>query len=223
MKFLLWLRLVPAVSLVSFGARAFEQVAAEPAKPLTIAQVWRLDAVYTDAQHGVSFRYPSSWKATTECGNHQPALAQSEEAKPIAGFGYIEGGFPRQATVGPYTNTNLEDFGIVYSAIPATSVTECETKAASIPNEHGQKAKAMFGGRTFSVYETGEGGVSQSVSGKLYVTYVQSTCYLFETDVAVASPGVVDNIPALTQAQSDAIEAHLLGMMKSVRIVAKVI
>ena len=101
--------------------------------------------------------------------------------------------------MGPYTKTNLEGVGIVYAAIPAGSGAECEARAASLANEHGHRTTAMFGGRSFSVYATGEEGMSQSISGKLYATYTQSTCYLFETDVAVASPGVLDNIQALTR------------------------
>ena len=211
------LSVVVALSLASFlTGQSFGQTAPEPAKPLTLARVWRLDATYTDPRHGVSFRYPSTWKATTQFAYHPPALTGSD-AKPIAGFGYSEGGFPRQAIVGPYTKTNLEGVGIMYSALPAGSAAECNAKAALLANEHGHTT-AVFGGRSFSVYATGEGGMSQSISGKLYVTYAQSTCYLFETDVAVASPGVLDNIPALTKAQFDSIEAYLLEMMKSVRI-----
>ena len=72
----------------------------------------------------------------------------------------------------------------------------------------------MFGGRSFSEHETG----SQSTSGKLYATYVRSICYLFETNVAVASP---DDIPALTPVQLRFIDTHLLNIMKSVRIVPR--
>ena len=60
--------------------------------------------------------------------------------------------------------------------------------------------------------------MSQSMSGELYATYASSICYRFETNVAVASPGVVDDIQTLTAAQLHDIETHLLEIMKSVRI-----
>jgi len=60
--------------------------------------------------------------------------------------------------------------------------------------------------------------MSQSIAGRLYATYVGQTCYLFETDTAVASPGALDDIQALTPAQLRSIDMHLLGIMKSVRI-----
>ena len=186
-----------------------------PGKPLTLAQVWSLNAAYTDPQHGVSFRYPSAWKPATQFGYHLPALTL--EDKPIAGFGYQEGGFPRQRVVGPYSATNLEGFGIVYAAAPAASAGACQAKAAALA-ETQEHRTLTFNGRPFTAYETAEGGMSQAISGNLYAAYVQPVCYLFETDVAIALPGALDGIPALTPAQSRSITAHLLDIMKSVRI-----
>ena len=186
------------------------------AKPVKLRQVWTLDTTYTDRQHGVTFRYPSAWQAETQFGYHPPALTLSA-TKPIAGFGYSEGGFPRDRIVGPYARTNLEGVGLVYSAVPAASVAECEAQAASLSDspEHSQ---VVLGQRSFSVYKTFSGGMSQSMSGELYATYASSICYRFETNVAVASPGVVDDIQTLTAAQLHDIETHLLEIMKSVRI-----
>jgi hypothetical protein len=70
------------------------QPAAHVVEPFTLAQIWTLDATYTDRLHGVTFRYPSVWRAETQFGYHPPALTMSVE-RPIAGFGYEEGGFPR--------------------------------------------------------------------------------------------------------------------------------
>ena len=216
------LRALPTASLtlllvVQTSGQDLAQTPAQPAKPLALTQVWTLDATYTDHQHGVTFRYPSAWKATTQFGYHPPALTVSE-ATPIAGFGYSAGGFPRDHIVGPYARTNLEGVGIVYSAVPAASTTECEAKAASL-SDSPKHWHAVFGHRPFSVYETREAGMSQSNAGELHATYVGSTCYLFETDVAVASPGALDDIQALTPAQLRYIDIHLLDIMKSVRIV----
>ncbi len=210
------LRALPPASLtLLLVVQTFGQVQT-PAKPLTLAQVWTLDVTYTDHRHGVTFRYPSSWKSTTQFGYHPPRLTNSS-ATPIAGFGYSEGGFPRDRIVGPYAGTNLEGVGIVYSAVPAASAAECEAKAASVSDspKHSQTA---FGHREFSVYEAEGIGMSQSIAGELYATYGEHTCYLFETDRAVASPGALDNIQALTPAQLSSIDAHLLDIMKSVRI-----
>jgi hypothetical protein len=203
-----------ALSLV---VPTFGQAPARPAKPFTLTQVWTFDATYTDQQHGVTFRYPSVWQAGTGFGYHPPALTARSDEKPIAGFGYGEGGFPRDRVIGPYSATNLEGFGIVYSAIPVANATECETRASSL-SETTKHRIVMFGGRSFSEHETGEGGMSQSTSGKLYATYVRPICYLFETNVALASP---DDIRALTPVQLRFIDTHLLNIMKSVRIVPR--
>jgi hypothetical protein len=187
------------------------------AKPLTLSQVWTLDGVYNDRPHGVSFRYPTSWQAETRFAQQPPLLTQSEVAAPLAGFAYSEGGFPRSKVVGPYSDTNLEGFGIVYSVVAAASASACESEAASVSASQ-KNSVVTFGGRSFRVYATAEAGMSQSLTGKLYATYVGANCYLFETDVAVVAPGVVDNVKALTSAQQQAIDAGLEAIMKSVQI-----
>jgi len=214
-------RTLPTASLilllvVQTSGQGLNQTPAESAKPLTLTQVWALDATYTDHQHGVTFRYPSSWKATKQFAYHPPALTLSD-ATPIAGFGYDEGSFPHDRIVGPYSKTNLEGVGIVYSAVPAASASKCEAKAAALTDvpKHSQ---VILGHRFFFVYETGEAGMSQSIEGKLYAAYVGATCYLFETDVATASMDPLDGIQALRPAQIRDIYRHLLSIMKSVRI-----
>jgi hypothetical protein len=201
------------------SGQGFGQTSLEPAKRLTLTQVWTLNGTYNDARHGVSFRYPAVWQPTTQFAYHPPALTRSDVAKPIAGFGYSEGGFPRARFVGPYARTNLEGFGLVYSAVPVASAAECKATAASLSDTtEGQPVR--FGDRSFTMYETGSAGMSQSISGKLYATYAGPACYLFETDVAVISPGVADNIQTLTPAQLHFIESHLVDIMKSLRVVA---
>lgn len=196
-----------------------EQASTSPAKPLTLKEVWGLDSTYTDQQHGVTFRYPSVWKAATQFGYHPPALTESDVAKPIAGFGYEEGGFPRDHIVGPYSANNLEGFGIVYSAIPAVNASECETTASTLGGGEGtpEHRLVIFNGRSFSEHHTGQAGMSQSNSGRLYAIYVRPTCYLFETDVAVAL-GTRDSVQALSPDQMRLIEDGLLKIMKSVHI-----
>lgn len=193
------------------------QTPVQSAKPFTVTQVWTFDATYTDQRHGVSFRYPSVWKPGNQFGYHPPALTQSQNES-VAGFGYEEGGFPRDRVIGPYSGTNLEGFGVVYSAVATADAAECESKASSLSLTPKHRAVTLHG-RSFTEHETGEAGMSQSVYGKLYATYVRPMCYLFETDVAEASMGALEDISALTTAQRHFIDTHLFDIMKSVRIV----
>jgi hypothetical protein len=186
-------------------------------KPPTLTQIWALDATYTDPNHGVTFRYPSVWRAATQFGYHPPALKDSF-APPIAGFAYDLDGFPHDPQIGPYASTNLEGVGVLYSAIDSASAAECKKKAASLSDVSGQH-RVVIDGRPFSVYETGEEGMSQSISGSLYSTYANHSCYLFETDVTLASEGSLDDVQGLTTPQLSFIFAHLQNIMKSVRIV----
>jgi hypothetical protein len=193
-----------------------------PHKP-AFAQVWRLDAIYRDRKHGVTFRYPSVWRPSTQFGYWPPALYDSV-TPPIAGFGYRVGGFPRaQNEEGhPYSATNVEGFGIVYSAFAAASAAKCTETAASLSYTANHRI-ATFRKNSFVVYQTGQGGMTQSASGSLYATYASRTCYLFETSLAL-SEGAVDNsagISALTPAQSRFIETQLLNIVRSAQIVPK--
>lgn len=168
----------------------------------------------------MTFRYPSAWKAATQFGYHPPALTESDVAKPIAGFGYEEGSFPRDHIVGPYSANNLEGFGIVYSAIPAANASACETTASSLAETKTPEHRpVIFNGRSFSEHHTGQAGMSQSNSGRLYAIYVRPTCYLFETDVAVSSGALtIDSVQTLSPDQLRVIEDGLLKIMKSVHI-----
>ena len=195
--------------------QAAAQAPPATSKRLSLAQVWAIDATYRDPERGVTFRYPSVWEPETQFGYHPPAIAGS--GSPLAGFGYEESGFPRRQVVSPYSQTNLEGFGIVYSAFTSANARECEGQAAEISgtNEHGL---AVFRHRSFDAYKTGEAGMSQSTGGTLYSTYTGSTCYLFEIDVSTASADAVDGIAPLTSAQYHEIRTNLLGIMKTVRI-----
>jgi hypothetical protein len=185
--------------------------------PFTLSQVWTLDSVYRDPQHGLSFRYPGRWQANTHFAQLQPVLTQSDDTRPLAAFSYSEGGFPRARVVGPYSGTNLEGFGIAYTVVPASGTSACNAKAASLSGA--QKSEpVVLGGRSFSAYATGDAGMSQSISGHLYATYAMDRCFLLETDVAVVAPGVAEGARTLTPEQQQAIEDGLLSIVRSVKI-----
>jgi len=190
-----------------------------PATPkrLTVAQVWTLDATYTDRGHGVTFRYPSAWTAGTGFAYHQPLLTTSSDAHIIASYGYSADSPPPDTTPAPYLGTDLEGFGFTYATAAGANQTQCETMAASIADEN-KHTSVLIGQRRFSGYEVAEGGMSQSIGGELYVTFAGATCYFFETDAGWKAMGVFDGIRPLTNHESSLIWAHLMTILKSIRI-----
>jgi len=90
----------------------------------------------------------------------------SADERPLTGFGYEEGGFPRQRVVGPYSATNLEGFGIVYSADADKSPNACEARAAAAADSPLQ-GTAVFEGRSLSEYGTEGAGMSQANVGRI--------------------------------------------------------
>src|SRR5215471_5279978 len=207
MKALLVAALLPGLYVAGMVGQKPATNASAAVKPLTLKQLWTIDATYRDVQHEVNFGY------------HPPALSNSDIAKPIAGFGYDEDGVgaSRARIASPYTPTSLEGFGIVYAAVAAESAAGCEAKASEISG-HSEHGTVLLGGRSFSVHKTFSGGMSQFMDGKLYTAFVVSTCYLFETSIAGSFLGSGDGVQPVAPAQLAFIESHLLDIMKSVRI-----
>jgi hypothetical protein len=205
------------ISIIALVCAARGQQPAQSRKPLTFAQVWTLDATYKDAEHGVTFRYPSVWEADTQLAYNPPALSIPADIKPVVGFAYELDGSLLGNIVAPYSRTNLEGFGIVYSVFAAGSSARCRAYAATLA-ETPQMHTVLLANRTFWRYETSTNGMMQSTSGWLYATYTNRLCYLFETDVAVGSKEGRENVRELTSDQSRSIDLHLLSIMKSLRI-----
>jgi hypothetical protein len=190
---------------------------AQSTKPFTLTQVWNSDATYTDQRHGVAFRYPSVWKPENQFGYIPPALTQSQVSQ-LQDSDMKRAVFRASASSAPTPLSILNGFGVVYLAVATADAAECESKASSLSSTPEHRVVTLRG-RSFSEHETGGAGMSQSISGKLYATYVRPTCYLFETAVAEASMGTLEDISALTPAQRHSIDRHLFDIMKSVRIV----
>lgn len=188
-------------------------------KPLTIRQVWTMDATYTDRKHGVTFHYPSVWQPATQFGYDPPALSQQADPdnNPIAGFGYAVAGFGSENARGPYARTNLEGFGFVYSAVASPSESDCDFRAASLADTP-RVTHVTLGSRSFSVRTTSSAGMSQSASGELYATYAAHTCYLFETNEAAGTVGVMEDVRGLTPSEDRTINSGLHAIVHSVRI-----
>jgi hypothetical protein len=215
--------------VVLFKALFQFQGSTPPTKPFTLQQVWSLNSTYADQKHGITFRYPSVWKAGTGFGYLPPALTSLESDQPVKGFIYEEGGFnpggfnPRPEISGPYAGTNLEGVGVVYSVFPAAKEDACETKAASLAAQavnplQEKTGEVKIADRAYSIYGTQLAAASQSISGKLYETYAGGTCYLFETDFEVSAAGLGDGRRQLTPEEKRDIDTHLLNIMQTVRI-----
>jgi hypothetical protein len=216
------LRTPPAICLtLSLAGLAWGQAVQKKSpttsKRLTVAQVWALDATYTDREHGVTFRYPSVWTAGNDFAYHQPILTESNDARIIATYGYDTRNPSPDGPASPYSGTNLEGYGISYATAAGANQTQCETMAAAVADTKIHKS-VLIGMRHFSNYEVGEGGMSQSTGGDLYVTFAGSTCYFFETDAGWITMGVFDDVRPLSTRNSAFIFAHLWTVMQSVRI-----
>jgi hypothetical protein len=216
---------------VLFICRSFPAVSAQTAdlpKPLTLDQVWSLDSTYTDQQHGIIFRYPSVWKPATQFGYIPPALTlaagshENQIPMRVTGFGYLPGEFPRRA-VGPYTATNLEGFGLVYSVLAVPNAAECDQKASYVAKgaDNTRLSSVRIAGHSYAIYRIAGEAMNQTYAGRLYATYSHGACYLIETGVAAVVPGASINGQLPTPASVHGVAVHLWRLMETVRIFPK--
>ena len=177
----------------------------------TAKQLWTLNGRYSDARHGVTFRYPEVWKATTNFGMHEPALTTTDLLTPTAGFGYgVNSNTPANM---PYGQTTTEGFGVVYTADAGACAALGATLAKSSLHE-----TVMIHGRTYTTRGTSDAGMSQSISGTLYTTYADTTCCLFEVDEANMASGVNEDERVSTPEESRLLASGLRRVMGTVRI-----
>ena len=182
---------------------------------------WSPTVTYSDPAHGVAFRYPAAFKPQIQFSYIPPLLAQSDTVRPIAGFSYSLGGFPRTSFNGLYSHTTLEGFGVVYTAFSSSSNNACQSTAASIAQvEPGARPlpPETINGLAFAVYPTAQAGMMKRLSGRIYAAFTQHTCYLVETGVGSVAPGVAEGVDSLTPQQSKAIRAGLLRIVHSLLI-----
>jgi hypothetical protein len=216
-------RRIPLAVFLTFAitspawSQAAQKTAPTPHKHLTVEQLWTLDATYTDPKHGVTFRYPSVWAAGTGFAYHQPLLTTSRDADIIATYGYDARNPPPDGPSSPYVGSDLEGFGFTYATAAGANQAQCETMAEPVADSK-THTSVLIGMRRFSSYEVGEGGMSQSTGGDLYVTFAESTCYFFETDSGWIARGVFEDVKSLSNRDSALIFAHLWEIMKTVRI-----
>jgi hypothetical protein len=186
--------------------------------------VWAPLKTYTDAAHGVSFRYPASWVAGTSFG-YIPTASSRGDVEPVAGFGFDAGISPESQPIIIEGNSFVANFGIVYSVHPSASAAECDSATKTILDgeETGKVTYIKLGGITYSKHRISDAAMMKALSGTLYESFRHGICYLFETDEETITMAAFDEDDAkkMTTAavkDSRSVSSYLLDVMKSVRI-----
>ncbi len=211
-----------SLSLIAMVVLLLYFPAPERNAPVTISAMWRLDKTFADAVHGVTFRYPGTWTMTRQSASyHSPALLDASQVTSAVAVAFSEGGFPRTRARGPYTRTTLEAVDVVYAALQLSDAAACEKLATEVSasSDETDKTLVFLNGIRYSVRTTGDAGMSQFISGRLYSSFVRGTCYLFETDTAGLGDGVDTKVRTLNKHDYDELETHLFTIMQTVHIV----
>ncbi len=185
--------------------------------PVTMHTMWSLDRTYNDHVHGVTFRYPGTWTLNNSAASyHAPALLESADIPTPIELSFAEGSFPRTQKHRPYSRTTLEVVDI-YAAKLIRDVSACNQLASTIADAL-DSTKRIVAGTPFYVRRTGKSGMSQFIEGRLYSTFMNQTCFLFETDAAGLADGVELKAHTLSSHEYAIINARLFSIVRTIRI-----
>lgn len=187
---------------------------------------WTPSRTYTDANHGVTFHTPPTWKPTTERLTEfdprhnvvHPMLLETDDPTPTVVF---------FDTADHYAQTSVTGFYFIYSVKLLPDAPACEKLVSGLSIEEDAKPRQLtLNGIQFTARYSDEGdpNTRRGVDGTVYSTFRSGTCYLFETTVTLCdrSNGAADDnykfAKTLRPIPWAAIHAGLLNIIRTVRI-----
>jgi hypothetical protein len=175
---------------------------------------------FTDAQRGVSFRYPADWTLTTEQHFYIPESIltlpkpDSDDRATARAAVFREGkDWPGLA------NSTLNGADFVYNAVPGASLQAC-TNWLHRRVDFNKTDEQTRNGIPFMHVRTGSGGLCHGADESIYIHQGQGACYFFDLAVHTICPGVVEGERNATPEQLAAVRARLRRILDTVRISA---
>ncbi len=192
------------------AATADPNPASAPATPATPPPQTVPTNGYADAEHGISFRYPTVWTTSHDTQGYLPSAildTPGVHAKQTVTF----------APLGVYATTNLTNLNFTYALLRNATAQTCHDAVAKNQDSTGPVTTATVNGVPFTEISGGDAGMSHRLSITLDGTFRNGTCYLFERDEATIAPGVEQGKRTLTDAEERALQRHLRDIFQSIR------
>jgi len=173
---------------------------------------------YYDPGYGVSFTYPSEWKADPKLGWYlgtdilHAFAKESEAPQALAKVGFWNTG------IGTYAGTILDGVEFVYFVVPDTTKDACYARLTGFlgTSAAGRRpSRTTIHGVNYLHFESGDVGLGHSAGRDIYAGYLEDRCYLFEAGIH-SEPGSDRRI--LTKEQNNELRARLNAVMQSVQI-----
>jgi len=163
---------------------------------------------YVDADNGVSFDYPAPWR---------PLDADKDTDYLRPSIQPVRAAIVLDETNPPYQGTDFAGLAFNYVIGPQTTAAAC---AAAI-TQFGDTAPAApvtINGRHFAAAQGGDAAMNHQLSERLYSTFANGRCYVFDLSLATAGFGVSDDVRQMNEAERKDAEESLDDIFGTVRI-----
>ena len=164
---------------------------------------------YNDAENGVSFNYVSPWRPL-DTGKDTDYLRPS--IQPVIAAIVLD------TTNPPYPGTDFAGLSFSYAIAPAKTAAAC----AAVITQFGDTAPGApvkVNGVRFSFAEGGDAAMNHQMTERLYSTFANGRCYVFDLSLATAGFGPTDDgVRQMNDAERKDAEESLDDIFSTVRI-----
>ena len=169
-------------------------------------------SAYRDKATGVSFRYPSVWKAAfpnNQNGYLPPAISDSSlvEMREMVFF-------PPDGNL--YEKTNLQQLSFAFGVARVESAAACSSMVAKNQERTGPVRTVTKDGQIFTEIKGGDAAMSHRLQFTLSSTWHSGECLVFEQDEATIAPFVQESKRVLSVREEAALQRHLHAVFESV-------
>jgi hypothetical protein len=165
---------------------------------------------YVDADNGVSFDYIAPWRpldADKDTDYLRPAI------QPVLAALVLDKTDP------PYGGTDFAGLAFSYAIAPAKTAADC--KAAITANgDTAPSITVTVNGRAFASAQGGDAAMNHQLSERIYSTFANNRCYVFDLSLATAGFGVSDDLRQMNDAERKDAEESLDDIFGTVKITA---
>jgi hypothetical protein len=163
---------------------------------------------YIDADNGVSFDYVSPWR---------PFDTAKDTDYMFPSIQPVRVAIVLDKTDPPYTGTDFAGLSFSYVIAPAKTASACAVAitqygdTASVPS-------VTINGRKFAAAEGGDAAMNHQMTERIYSTFANGRCYVFDLSLATAGFGVSDDVRQMNEAERKDAEESLDDIFGTVKI-----
>ncbi len=163
---------------------------------------------YSDAVNGVSFDYVSPWRPLDTDKDTDYMLPSIQ---PVRAAIVLDKSDP------PYAGTDFAGLSFSYVIAPAKTPAAC----AALITQYGDTASVptvVINGRKFAAAEGGDAAMNHQMTERIYSTFANGRCYVFDLSLATAGFGVSDDVRQMNDSERKDAEESLDDIFGTVKI-----